>query len=74
MSSTISALMEGALAAERGAAVSSWVCAGSAFSQRVSARRFSNMKSHIIRSRVLFMARPRYVFEPDWTSMMSWRL
>src|SRR3954467_7488153 len=56
MSSTMSALIAGALAADRGAAVSSCVCVGSAFSQRVSARRLSNRKSHIIRSRVLFMA------------------
>ena len=75
MSSTMSALIEGALAAERGAAVSSWVCDGSAFSQRVSARRLSNMKSHMIRSSVLFMSgRPQAVTVTLWLSIMSWRL
>jgi hypothetical protein len=73
MSSTMSALMAGALAGARGAAVSSWVCVGSAFSQRVSARRLSNMKSHMINRSVLFMARDPQVV-PDCTSMMSWRL
>ena len=52
----MSALTAGAAASDRGAAVSSRVCDGSAFSQRVSARRLSNMKSHMMRSRVLFMA------------------
>jgi len=74
MSSTMSALIDGALAAERGAAVSSCVCDGSAFSQRVSARRLSNMKSHMIRRRVLFMARRPQAAVPDWTSTISWRL
>ena len=75
MSSTMSALTAGALTAARGAAVSNCVCDGSAFSQRVSARRLSNMKSHMIRSRVLFMGRiPQATMLSCWTSTMSRRL